>query len=149
MPDFLKKYNPLIHIMAEVVVFAAVSVFFYFRMTKLDVAVRELIKKINEQQIIIQRHEELLNKIMNEGVHFHPRPQPAQAHIHTHAQPQVVAHNNTPPQPRAPQQQPIPDELESESVLDADLISELDELEDNRSSIHEISSPKQSPNPSS
>jgi len=138
MPSLMKNYNPLIHIMGEVVVIAGVTFFFYLRITKLNVVVTELTKKINEQQLIIQRHEDILNKILkNSG------PDP---HIHQPI-PVHFQKNFTPQQP--PQPPPKSEELETGSVLDDELLSELGELSEPDSTKPEDESTKLEDEPES
>ena len=65
----------VIHIIGEVIVLSSVVIYFHFKTKKLNDHILEIVKKLQEQDEIIQKHDILLKQLVTKNVqHFQNIP---------------------------------------------------------------------------
>jgi len=150
----------LIHIVGEVVILSAVVIYFHLQNQKLTNHIKEIVKKLEEQDELLKKHDVILQRLLtanvqsfqNPGRQFQEQPQPVRQQ-----EPQPVRQQE--PQPVRRQQpkteikikkvetKPVAlnldtsikeveveveeDETENEEDLDEEIAKELEELEEN------------------
>jgi len=103
----------LIHIVGEVVILSAVVIYFHLQNQKLTNQIKEIVKKLEEQDELLKKHDVILQRLLTANVQGFQNPgpilrQPQQHMRQMPLQQTAQAQAQAPPPPPAPVQKEIP-----------------------------------------